>query len=36
MSGDREKASSYYAKLVSLCERAETDRPEVKEAKAFQ
>jgi Tfp pilus assembly protein PilF len=35
ISGDREKASHYYAKLVSLCERADTDRPELKEAKAF-
>jgi tetratricopeptide (TPR) repeat protein len=34
-SGDREKARHYYAKLVSLCERADTDRPEIKEAKAY-
>jgi tetratricopeptide (TPR) repeat protein len=34
-SGDREKARHYYAKLVSLCERADTDRPELQEAKAF-
>jgi tetratricopeptide (TPR) repeat protein len=33
--GDREKARHYYAKLVSLCERADTDRPEIKEAKAY-
>ncbi|MBI4488360.1 MAG: hypothetical protein HY694_04690 [Deltaproteobacteria bacterium] len=35
MSGDREKASLYYAKLVSLCDGANTDRLELKEAKAF-
>jgi hypothetical protein len=34
-SGEREKARDYYAKLVSLCKRADTDRPEIKEAKAF-
>ena len=34
-AGDREKARDYYAKLVSLCERADTDRPEIKEAKAY-
>ena len=34
-SVDREKARHYYAKLVSLCERADADRPELKEAKAF-
>jgi tetratricopeptide (TPR) repeat protein len=34
-SGDREKARHYYAKLISLCERADTDRPEIKEAKAY-
>ncbi|MBI4488357.1 MAG: hypothetical protein HY694_04675 [Deltaproteobacteria bacterium] len=35
LAGDREKASHYYAKLVSLCESADTDRPELKKAKAF-
>ncbi|HEX6438032.1 MAG TPA: hypothetical protein VF182_12920 [Candidatus Binatia bacterium] len=34
-SGNREKARLYYAKLISLCERADADRPELKEAKAF-
>ncbi len=34
-SGDREKARHYYAKLISLCEHADADRPELKEAKAF-
>jgi tetratricopeptide (TPR) repeat protein len=35
MSGDQEKARNYYTKLVSLCDHADTDRPELKEAKAF-
>ena len=34
-SGDHEKTRHYYAKLVSLCERTDTDRPEIKEAKAY-
>ena len=34
-AGDREKARHYYERLVSLCERADTDRPEIKEAKAY-
>jgi tetratricopeptide (TPR) repeat protein len=34
-SADREKARHYYAKLISLCERADADRPELKEAKVF-
>jgi tetratricopeptide (TPR) repeat protein len=34
-SGDREKARLYYAKLISLCEHADADRPELKDAKAF-
>jgi tetratricopeptide (TPR) repeat protein len=34
-SGDREKARHYYAKLISLCEHADADRPELKDAKAF-
>ncbi len=35
LSGDREKARTYYASLVALCEKADTERPELKEAKAF-
>lgn len=35
LSGDRDKARAYYAKLVELTERADTDRPEIREAKAF-
>ncbi|MGZ8425616.1 MAG: hypothetical protein ACXWYD_11760 [Candidatus Binatia bacterium] len=34
-AGDREKARHYYQRLVSLCERADTDRPEINEAKAY-
>jgi tetratricopeptide (TPR) repeat protein len=34
-SGDREKARHYYAKLISLCEHADADRSELKDAKAF-
>jgi tetratricopeptide (TPR) repeat protein len=34
-SGDREKARHYYAKLISLCEHADDDRPELKDAKSF-
>jgi tetratricopeptide (TPR) repeat protein len=35
MAGDREKASQYYARLLALCENVHTDRPEIKEARAF-
>ena len=35
LSGDREKARTYYASLLALCEKADTERPELREAKAF-
>jgi hypothetical protein len=35
MFGDLKKARNYYEKLISLSERADSDRPELKEAKAF-
>jgi Tfp pilus assembly protein PilF len=35
ISGNREKARHYYTQLVSLCEGADTDRPEINEAKVF-
>ncbi len=35
LSGDREKARAYYAKLVAVCEKADTERAELKQAKAF-
>jgi hypothetical protein len=34
-SGDREKARSYYGKLVALCSTAGTERPELTEAKKY-
>jgi hypothetical protein len=34
-SRDTGKARTLYAKLVSLCDRADTARPELKQAKAF-
>jgi tetratricopeptide (TPR) repeat protein len=35
MAGDQAKAKSYYEKLVVLVQNADTERPELKEAKAF-
>jgi tetratricopeptide (TPR) repeat protein len=34
-SGDRVKARSYYEKLVALCSHADTERPELLEAKTY-
>ena len=34
-SGDRDRARGFYAKLLSLAERAASDRPEIKQAKTF-
>jgi len=34
-SGDKAKAKTYYEKLVVLSQNADTERPEIKEAKAF-
>jgi hypothetical protein len=34
-TGDRAKAKQYYTRLVELCVRADTDRPELHQAKAF-
>jgi tetratricopeptide (TPR) repeat protein len=33
--GDRAKARAFYEKLVALCAKADTERPELAEAKAF-
>ena len=33
--GDRQKAQGYYEKLVTLCDHADTDRPELAEAKKY-
>ena len=35
LSGDAGKARGLYAKLVALCDRADTQRPELQQAKAF-
>jgi tetratricopeptide (TPR) repeat protein len=35
LSGDTGKARALYAKLVSLCDRADTQRPELQQAKTF-
>ncbi len=35
LSGDREKARSYYERLVVLCNKADTERPELAEAKTY-
>ena len=35
LAGDTVKARSYYAQLVALTDRADSERPEVKQAKAF-
>jgi hypothetical protein len=34
-AGDRQKASEYYGKLLSLAKNADTERPETQEAKVF-
>jgi tetratricopeptide (TPR) repeat protein len=35
LSGDTAKARALYTKLVSLCDRADTQRPELQQAKAY-
>ncbi len=35
LSGDPEKARSYYERLVVLCNKADTERPELAEAKTY-
>jgi len=34
-SGETDKARDYYRRLVALTERADVERPEIREAKAF-
>ena len=34
-AGDRQKAESYYAKFVAVSAKADTDRPEIAQAKTF-
>ena len=35
LAGDRDKARTYYAKLLAIAERAYTERPEIRQAKAY-
>jgi hypothetical protein len=35
LSGDREKAVSYYARLLAICNHADGDRPELQDARTF-
>ena len=35
LSGDHEKAKTYYAKLLSMCQHADGDRPELEEARTL-
>jgi len=35
LSGDLSKAKTYYAKLVTLCDKADTQRPELQQARTF-
>jgi tetratricopeptide (TPR) repeat protein len=35
LSGDNEKAKTYYAKLLALCEHADGDRPELQDARSL-
>lgn len=35
LSGDRDKARQYYQSLIGLCEQADSERPELQQAKAF-
>ena len=35
LSGDREKAESYYARLLAICNHADGDRPELQDARTF-
>jgi len=35
LSGDQQKARTYYAKLRALCEHFDSERPELQQAKAF-
>jgi Tfp pilus assembly protein PilF len=35
MAGDRTKARTYYSQLVTLGEKADSERPEIRQAKTF-
>jgi hypothetical protein len=35
LAGDRTKARTYYSQLVTLGEKADSERPEIRQAKTF-
>jgi Tfp pilus assembly protein PilF len=35
LSGDQEKAKTYYAKLLAICQHADGDRPELQDARSL-
>jgi tetratricopeptide (TPR) repeat protein len=35
LAGDNEKAKTYYAKLLAICNHADGDRPELQDARSF-
>jgi hypothetical protein len=35
LAGDRERAMTHYTRLIDICKARDTDRPELKEARAF-
>ena len=35
LSGNREKAKSYYARLLAICDHADGDRPELQDARTY-
>jgi tetratricopeptide (TPR) repeat protein len=35
LSGNNEKAKAYYAKLLAICDHADGDRPELRDARSF-
>jgi hypothetical protein len=35
LSGDLSKAKTYYVKLVTLCDKADTQRPELQHARSY-
>jgi Tfp pilus assembly protein PilF len=35
LSGNREKAKSYYTRLLAICDHADGDRPELQDARTY-
>jgi len=35
LSGNQDKAKTYYTQLITLCDKADTERPELRSAKMF-